>query len=73
MDGFETVDGLECVRIKSAITGTLEGTGEEQGMALNFKGEIEGTDTWYFAYKEGFYVKMASTAAMEGTIATSGA
>lgn len=73
LEGFETVDGLECVRIKSAVTGTLEGNGEEQGMALTFKGDIKGTDTWYFAYKEGFYVKMSSVASTEGTITASGA
>lgn len=72
LDGFETVDGLECVRIKSAVTGGLEGEGKEQGMDLTFKGDIEGVDTWYFAYKEGLYVKMNSSASIKGTITTSG-
>jgi hypothetical protein len=72
LDGYETVAGLECARIKTAVTGTLEGKGEEQGMALTFKGDIKGTDTWYFAYKEGFYVKLVSTASVDGTIDASG-
>lgn len=72
LDGYETVAGLECVRIKTAVTGTLEGKGEEQGMGLSFKGDIKGTDTWYFAYKEGLYVRQVSTASVEGSIETSG-
>jgi hypothetical protein len=72
LDGFESVAGLDCARIRTAVTGALEGKGEEQGMGLTFKGDIKGTDTWYFAYKEGFYVKMVSTASVNGTIETSG-
>jgi len=72
LDGYETVAGLECARIKTAVTGTLEGKGEEQGMGLTFKGDIKGTDTWYFAFKEGFYVKLFSTASVDGTIHASG-
>ena len=72
LDGFETVAGLECVRIKTAVTGTLEGEGEEQGMGLTFKGDIKGTDTWYFAYKEGRYVRTVSSASVDGKIETSG-
>jgi hypothetical protein len=73
LDGFETVAGLECARIKTAVAGTLEGEGEQQGMGLTFKGDIKGTDTWYFAYKEGLYVRLVSSASLEGTITTSGA
>lgn len=69
----ETVNGLECVKITAAVTGTLEGEGEQMGMDLTFEGEIEGTDTWYFAYKEGIFVKMITDAFTEGTITTSGA
>ncbi len=72
LDGFETVAGLECARIKTAVSGTLEGEGEQQGMALTFKGDISGEDTWYFAYKEGLYVGMTSSASTEGTIDASG-
>ena len=72
LDGFETVDGLDCARIKTTVTGTLEGEGEQQGMGLTFKGDISGDDTWYFAYKEGLYVGMTSTASTTGTIDTSG-
>jgi hypothetical protein len=72
LDGFETVSGLECARIKTAVTGTLEGEGEQQGMELAFKGDIKGLDAWYFAYKEGLYAGMTSSASVDGTITTSG-
>lgn len=72
LEGFETIDGMECVKITSDVTGTLEGTGEQGGMDLAFEGEIKGTDTWYFAYKKGIFVKMISTAVTEGSIELSG-
>ena len=35
----------------------------EQGAELITTGEITGKDTWYFAYKEGIFVKIVT----EGT------
>jgi hypothetical protein len=66
LDGYEKVHGLDCARILATSTGTLQGEGEQQGMKLAFEGTIEGTDTWYFAYKEGLFVKLVT----EGTGAT---
>jgi hypothetical protein len=59
---------MECVKITAEVTGTLQGTGNQQGMDLAFDGVIKGTDTWYFAYKKGIFVKMISTAVSEGII-----
>jgi len=68
LDGFEVVDGYECVRIKADVTGTMEGEGEAQGMSLVMDGKGEGTDTWYFAYKEGILVKVISEFYLDGNI-----
>ncbi len=57
LEGFETVNGLECVKITAAVTGTLEGEGKEGNVDLTFVGNIEGSGTWYFAYKKGLFVK----------------
>ncbi|NIM57397.1 MAG: hypothetical protein GTO16_00425 [Candidatus Aminicenantes bacterium] len=68
LDGFEVVDGLECARITTKITGTLEGGGNQGGANLAFKGNIEGTETWHFAYKEGIFVKQKADIFTKGTV-----
>ena len=72
IDGFETVNGMECVRIRNAFTGSLAGKGQQQGMDLVSKATIEGTETWYFAYKKGVFVRTVSTGSAKGTIVGSG-
>ncbi len=70
LEGFENMDGMDCVRIKSEFTGTIEGKSEpEPGVELVSEGEVKGTDIWYFAYKEGIFVKTV-TNGMSDTTAT---
>jgi hypothetical protein len=66
--GFETVDGMECVKVTAEGTGTIESKAEQQGMELVTTGEIKGTVTWFFAYKEGIYVKQINEGTVEGTV-----
>ena len=62
LEGFETVDGMECVCVKAEFTGTIEGKSEpEPGVELESEGEVKGTDIWYFAYKEGIFVKTVTS------------
>jgi len=68
LEGFETVDGLACVKVSAEYTGTIEGKGEQQGIELNTQGDLTGTVTWYFAYKEGIFIKQISEGTAEGTI-----
>ena len=72
LEGFETVDGLECAKITAQISGTLEGGGNQGGADLAFMGEIEGNETWHFAYKEGLFVKMITDAFTKGTVSVRG-
>lgn len=72
LEGFETVDGLECARIKANVTGTISGTGSQQGLEMIFGGTHQGTDVWYFAVKEGLFVKSTSDLATDMTISISG-
>jgi len=72
-EGLETVDGMECARIKSDYTGTLSGTGNQQGMDMVLTGTGKGTDLWYFAVKEGIYLKATSDATYDISIAVSAA
>lgn len=69
LDGFETVDGYECARIKTIVHGTLTGNMEQGGVGLSLDGKIEGTETWYFATKEGIFVKSDMKANVEASIA----
>ena len=66
--GFETIDGMECAKITSEGSGTIESKGQQQGVELVTTGEIKGKDTWYFAYKEGIYIKQIIEGTVEGTV-----
>jgi hypothetical protein len=68
LEGFETVEGMECARIKAKVSGDLEGDGTQGGATYTVKGGYEGTDTWYFAYKEGILVKLVSDGAVDAMV-----
>jgi len=68
LEGFETIDGMECVKVSGTFTGTIESKGEQQGIELNTLGELKGTTTWYFAYKEGIFIKQTNEGTAEGTV-----
>jgi hypothetical protein len=73
VEGFETVDGMECARIASQVTGAISGTGNQQGMDLTISGTSKGKDVWYFAVKEGIYVKAVSDSTSQVSIDVSAA
>jgi hypothetical protein len=66
--GFETIDGMDCVKVSTEGTGSIEGKGEQQGIELITSGEIKGTTTWFFAYKDGIFIKQTTEGTVEGTI-----
>lgn len=68
LDGFETVDGMECAKISSQVTGTISGSGSQMGQDMAFAGTSKGKDTWYFAVKEGIFVKVTSESTSEVSI-----
>jgi hypothetical protein len=72
LQGLEVMNGLECVKVTAAVKGTLSGTGKQGGADLSFKGDVEGSDTWYFAYKEGILVKTTSEGSTKSSIEVSG-
>lgn len=71
LKGLETVNGLECVKIETRITGTFNGKGEQMGNKFTFEGNIKGTSTRYFAYKKGIFVGLKSDTTSEGTVEVS--
>jgi len=71
--GFEKWNDIDCVKILTTYNGTISGTTQEQGMELVTSGALSGNETWYFAYKEGYYVKGINEGTMEGAVTTAGA
>lgn len=72
LKGFETVNGMECVKIVADVKGSMGGNGYQNGADLKFSGDIKATDTWYFAYKKGVLVKTGSEGTINSNIAVSG-
>lgn len=67
-DGFETIDGRECARVKAAIKGTVSGALNQGGVSVALDAKLEGTQTWHFAVKDGVFVKAEMKATMGGVI-----
>ncbi len=65
LDGIEVIDGLECARVVSQVTGAISGSGNQGGQDMTFAGTSKGKDIWFFAVKEGTLVKAASESASE--------
>lgn len=53
---LEEYNGYDCMKISVVFSGTMNGNGEEQGMTLKTTGKLDGSATWYYAYKEGLFV-----------------
>lgn len=72
-EGIEDVGGYECVKIVSRQSGSRNGKQSAQGVELTMEGSVEGVITWYFAYKEGIFVKSTMESTSPSTVSTSGA
>jgi len=68
LDGFETIEGRECARIKAILKATMAGALNQGGVSLALDGKMDGTQTWYFAVKEGIFVKEETKASIGGLI-----
>ncbi len=69
---LETVDGMECLKITTKTTGTMDGKGNQGGMDIDFEGDLEATSTWFYAYKKGIFVSANSENLVEGTAVVAG-
>jgi hypothetical protein len=72
LDGIETINGMECARIKTDVTGTVTREGSQMGATLAFSGTGEGAEVWYFAYEEGLFAKLNTDLSLTSTITVSG-
>lgn len=60
VEGIETINGLECIKINTLLKGTIEQTGQVIGNKSSGNGEILRSSVWHFAYKEGIFVKSST-------------
>ena len=72
LQGYETINGKECLKMSTVSEITLDGSGSMMGSDMTFEGDIESTSTWYYDYKNGLYIKQKTEAVLEATIAISG-
>lgn len=68
LDGLELIDGVECARVVAQVTGTISGSGNQMGQDMTFAGTSKGKDVWFFAIKDGHYVKSNSESTTEASI-----
>jgi hypothetical protein len=68
LEGFETVDGIECAKISSQHSGTVTMNVQSQGNDIFIKGPFTGTSEFLFAVKEGYFIKMTSATKVDGIL-----
>jgi hypothetical protein len=73
LEGYERVDGRECAKVTVDVTGSVTGKGMQGGANLEFDGDMTGTETWYFDYAEGAFVKSSSDISVAATVNVTGA
>jgi hypothetical protein len=68
LEGFETVNGIECAKISSQHSGKISMKIQNQGNDLSIKGPFTGTSEFLFAVKEGYFIKMTSATKVNGNL-----
>jgi hypothetical protein len=67
-EGIEKINGVDCAKISSTISGTRKMITQSQGMEIHTNGPFTGTQTLYFAVNEGYFVKQSVVSKMTGNI-----
>jgi hypothetical protein len=68
LEGFEVLDGRECARVRSTLAGTIQGSGSQGPARWATDGALKGASTWYFAAKDGLFVRERSEIHGESTV-----
>lgn len=71
-EGIEKVNGIECAKIVSSVTGSMHSNVQNMGMDIVISGPTTGQITLWFAFKEGYFVKQEVIQKMNGTVDVSG-
>jgi len=73
LTGWETVDGVDCVRIVGRVTGAMSSrTERSEGPAIKYAGTLEGELTWLFDPVAGRVLRVSGEESSDGVL-TSGA
>jgi hypothetical protein len=72
-EGIEKVNGLECAKIISTLSGTQKIIANAQGMTITTTGTITGSKVVFITISEGFIVKQILKSKMDGNMELSGA
>lgn len=67
-EGIRNIDGIDCAKISSTISGTRKMTTQSQGMEIRTSGPFTGTRVLLFAVKEGYMIKDSVASKMTGNI-----
>jgi hypothetical protein len=68
LEGFETIDGIECAKITSTHSGNWSLNVQSQGMDIHIRGPFTGTSECMFAVKEGYFIKNTNVTQMNGNL-----
>ena len=68
LEGFETVNGVECAKISSQHSGIMIMSVQNESADLIIKGPFKGTSECLFAVKEGYFIKLTSATTVKGNM-----
>lgn len=68
LEGYETVNDMDCAKIAAVLTGTMKAVTKNDNVEYTAGGDFSGDHVWYFAYKEGYFVKEELQGKVEGTV-----
>jgi hypothetical protein len=72
IEAAESCQGYDCLKIQTTLSGSIQGEGDLQGAKTVTSGTLTGNYTWYFAYKEGIFVKVIAQGKAENTTVATG-
>jgi hypothetical protein len=67
-DGMEKINGKNCAKISSVISGTRDMKTQSQGMDIHIKGPFNGNSELFFTPSEGYFLKHTINTKMTGMI-----
>lgn len=70
-EGWETVDGVDCVRIEGRMVGEMTTRGQiRYGVSHDYTGTLQGSLTWFFDPSTGTLVGMTGEESSDGVMTT---